>query len=107
MGSRDDRRTLGRLKGERLARQLTTEWRELRLGAGVSQSALSQAIGISRSAYARLERGESREIGLLRASVITAALGGDLSVKVYPAGPPIRDAGHVALLAMLDARTGG
>ncbi|MEO8639690.1 MAG: hypothetical protein ABI458_07235, partial [Chloroflexota bacterium] len=39
--------------------------------------------------------------------IVTAALGGDLSVKVYPAGPPIRDAAHVALLAMLDARAGG
>lgn len=107
VGSRDDRRTIGRLKGERLARQLTTEWRELRLGAGISQSAVSRTVGISRSGYARLERGESREIGLLRAAVITAALGGDLSVKVYPGGPPIRDAGHVALLAMLDARIGG
>lgn len=107
MGSRDDRRTVGRLKGERLAHQLTTEWRELRLGAGVSQSAVSRTVGISRSAYARLERGEALEIGLVRAAIITAALGGDLSVKVYPAGPPIRDAAHVALLAMLEARVGG
>ena len=107
MGSRDDRRTIGRLKGERLARQLTSEWRDLRLGAGVSQSAVSSAVGISRSAYARLERGEATEIGVVRAAVITAALGGDLSVKLYPAGPPIRDAGHVALLSMLDARVSG
>ncbi|HEY8922628.1 MAG TPA: helix-turn-helix transcriptional regulator [Candidatus Limnocylindria bacterium] len=107
MGSRDDRRTIGRLKGERLARQLTAEWRELRLGAGVSQSAVSQTVGISRSAYARLERGEATEIGVVRAAIVTAALGGDLSVKVYPGGPPIRDAGHVALLAMLDARVSG
>ena len=107
MGSRDDRRTIGRLKGERLARQLTAEWRELRLRAGVSQSAVSQTVGISRSAYARLERGEATEIGVVRAAIVTAALGGDLSVKVYPGGPPIRDAGHVALLAMLDARVSG
>jgi len=107
MGSRDDRRTIGRLKGERLARQLTAEWRELRLGAGVSQLAVSQTVGISRSAYARLERGEATEIGVVRAAIVTAALGGDLSVKVYPGGPPIRDAGHVALLAMLDARVSG
>jgi transcriptional regulator with XRE-family HTH domain len=107
MGSRDDRRTIGRRKGDRLAGELTAEWRELRLGAGVSQSAVSRTVGISRSAYARLERGEATDIGLVRAAIITAALGGDLSVKVYPAGPPIRDAGHVALLATLDARVGG
>ncbi|MEX0626436.1 MAG: helix-turn-helix transcriptional regulator [Chloroflexota bacterium] len=107
MGSRDDRRTVGRLKGERLAGELTTEWRELRLGAGLSQSAVSHTVGISRSAYARIERGESHEIGMVRAAVITAALGGNLSVKVYPAGRPIRDAAHVGLLATLEARVGG
>jgi transcriptional regulator with XRE-family HTH domain len=79
----------------------------LRLGAGVSQSVVSLAAGISRSTYARLERGEATEVGLVRAAVITAALGGELSVKVYPAGPPLRDAAHLALLAAFDARHGG
>jgi transcriptional regulator with XRE-family HTH domain len=97
---------VGRRRGERLARGLTAEWRELRLGAGVSQSVVSLAAGISRSTYARLERGEAAEVGLVRAAVITAALGGELSVKVYPAGPPLRDAAHVALLAAFDARLG-
>ena len=104
MGSRDDRRTVGRRRGERLARELTTEWRELRLAAGISQLAISRTVGISRSTYARLERGEAAEIGLVRAAVITAALGGDLSIKVYPAGPPIRDIAHVALLTTFEAR---
>lgn len=107
MGSREDRRTVGRRRGERLARELTAEWRELRLGAGVSQSAVSRTVGISRSAYARLERGETAEIGLVRAAMITAALGGELSVKVYPAGPPVRDAAHLALLAGFEARLSG
>lgn len=106
MGSRDDRRTVGRLKGERLARELSAEWRELRLGAGVSQSAVSRNAGISRTGYAQLERGDAGRVGLVRAAIITAVLGADLSVKVYPAGPPIRDAAHVALLATFDARVG-
>jgi transcriptional regulator with XRE-family HTH domain len=104
VASRDDRRIAGRRRGERLARDLTSEWRELRLGAGISQSAVSRTVGISRSAYARLERGEATEIGLVRAAVITAALGGDLSIKVYPAGPPIRDIAHVVLLTTFEAR---
>lgn len=107
MGSRDDRRTVGRRRGARLARELTTEWRELRLAAGISQSSVSRLVGISRSAYARLERGEAAEIGLIRAAVITAALGGDLSIKVYPAGPPIRDIAHVTLLTTFEARLAG
>lgn len=107
MGSRDDRRTVGRRKGDRLRGELTTEWRELRLGAGVSQAEVARSVGISRTAYARLERGQAPEIGLVRAAIISAALGGDLSVKVYPAGSPIRDAAHVALLTTFDTRVGG
>ena len=107
MGSRDDRRSVGRRRGERLARELTTEWRELRLAAGISQSSVSRTAGISRSAYARLERGEAAEIGLIRATVITAVLGGDLSIKVYPTGPPIRDIAHVTLLTAFEARLAG
>jgi transcriptional regulator with XRE-family HTH domain len=107
MASRDDRRIAGRRRGERLARDLTSEWRELRLGAGISQSSVSRTAGLSRSAYARLERGEAAEIGLVRAAVITAALGGDLSIKVYPAGPPVRDIAHVLLLTTFEARLAG
>lgn len=104
MASRDDRRIAARRRGERLARNLTAEWRELRLGAGISQSSVSRSAGISRSAYARLERGEAAEIGLVKAAVITAALGGDLSIKVYPAGPPVRDMAHLVLLTAFEAR---
>jgi transcriptional regulator with XRE-family HTH domain len=107
MASRDDRRTVGRRRGERIARELTTEWRELRLAAGISQASVSRSVGMSRSAYARLERSGAGEIGLIRAAVITAALGGELSVKVYPAGPPIRDIAHVTLLTTLEARLAG
>jgi transcriptional regulator with XRE-family HTH domain len=104
MATRDDRRIAGRRRGERLGRALTSEWRELRLAAGISQARVSRTVGIARSTYARLERGEAAEIGLVRAAVITAALGGDLSVKVYPGGPPIRDIAHVVLLTAFEAR---
>jgi len=83
---------------------LAEEWRHLRQSAGISQAALARAVGVSRSTYARIEGGRLVEIGIRRASAITAILGGDLSVRIYPAGPPLRDAGHAALLARFEAR---
>lgn len=76
-------------------------WRQLRLNAGLTQATVARAAGIARSTYADIERGRTSEVSLLRASVVSAALGHDLSVKLYPVGPPIRDAGHVRLLADL------
>jgi len=38
--------------------------------------------------------------------MISAVLGGDLSVKVYPGAPPTRDAAHAALLARFGHRVG-
>lgn len=83
---------------------LAEEWRHLRQSAGISQATVARAAGVSRSTYARIERGRLAEIGLRRASAITAILGGDLSVRIYPGGPPLRDAGHVALLARFESR---
>jgi DNA-binding XRE family transcriptional regulator len=88
----------------RLRVQLTREWRDLRLQAGLSQRTVARAVGISKATYGRIERGQVREVGLIRAAVVTAVLGGDLSAKIYPGGPPIRDAAHAALLIRFDRR---
>jgi len=89
-----------------LVRAITTEWRELRLAAGLSQRAVAQAAGISRAAYARIEQGRIADLGLIKAASVTSILGGDLTARIYPAGPPLRDAAHLALLADLDRRLG-
>lgn len=102
MPVRDDPRARGRERGRRLIRAATTEWRDLRLAAGLSQRAVAQSIGISRSTYARIEQGRIPEIGIIRASTLTSVLGGDLAVRVYPNGSPVRDTAHLALLADID-----
>ena len=48
------------------------------------------------------ERGEGRGLTIIRAAELSAFLGMDLSVRQFPAGPPLRDAGHIALLARFD-----
>ena len=82
MGSREGGRERGKARGARLVQDLTREWRNLRLAAGLSQRAVARAIGISREMYGMLERAQVNDIGVARSAEITAVLGGDLSVKV-------------------------
>lgn len=59
-------------------------------------------MGASHAQVSRIERGEVRGLSIIRAAELSAVLGMDLSVRTFPAGPPLRDAGHVALLARFD-----
>lgn len=104
MRTRDDHRTRGRRRADRLTAELTTQWRDLRLAAGLTQADLGRATGLARSTSADVERGVTREIGLGRAAIISALLGQDLSVRLFPSGEPLRDAAHADLLLGFDAR---
>jgi hypothetical protein len=52
----------------------------------------------------RIEHGLVRALDPEELSVMYAVVGLELSVRAYPAGNPLRDAGHVALLGRLRAR---
>ena len=56
---------------------------------------------MSQSEVARIEAGASPALSVVTATRITAAIGLDLAVRVYPGGPPIRDIGQLKLLARL------
>jgi len=62
---------------------------------------VARAVGISRETYSRIELGRGGVLDIARAALITAALGSELSVKTFPAGQPIRDVAHAALLQRL------
>jgi transcriptional regulator with XRE-family HTH domain len=98
MGSRDDPRTRGQWRATRTRSELLASWRDLRLAAGLTQATLARAAGMARSTYADLERGRTQAVNLLSASIVSAALGQDLSLKLYPFGSPVRDAAHLRLL---------
>lgn len=88
-GERQLRRTCGRF-GE--------EFREIRLGAGVSQAFLARMIGVSRSVICRMEQGDPDVSARIRARAVTA-LGGDFRIVVYPGGTPlIHDAAHARIV---------
>jgi transcriptional regulator with XRE-family HTH domain len=87
--------------------QLGSAGRDVRLariGAGLSLREVGSAAGVSRTKVWRLERGMSGEMTLSSISRVAAAVGLDASLRLFPAGDPIRDAAHVVLLGRLRAR---
>jgi len=87
-----------------LARQLPAlggELRDGRVAAGHSLKRMAALIGRSRAHLARMERGESRTVTVRDLARVGAVVGLDVSIRFYPAGPPLRDVAHAELLERL------
>ena len=83
-----------------------SEFRETRIGLGLSQAHVGAAVGISPAQVSRIERGVLRHVAVEDLVSIATVLGLDLSVRTFPAGPPIRDVAHLTLLERLRERCG-
>ena len=97
------RRDQGRDEATRLRHRLGQELRDARLSAGLSQVRAAQVSGLSQSVVSRVERAR-RGPGLEALAALSAVLGYRLSVKLYPAGSPVRDAAQLRLLERFRAR---
>jgi transcriptional regulator with XRE-family HTH domain len=106
MGTRDRRADRGTRAGLRIATTIGNELRESRLDAGLSQRRIAELLGLSHTQIYRVERGSADRVSLLDVARHAAVLGLNLSVKLYPEGPPVRDAAHVALIERLKAKLG-
>jgi transcriptional regulator with XRE-family HTH domain len=95
---------VGTRRGKQLTSMIGIEVRAARRLAGISQDTLGAAIGLSGSEVGRIERDEAPWLSVMDASRLLRAVGLDLWMKTYPVGPPIRDAGHLRLLADFEAR---
>lgn len=88
-------------RGSRIAREdlarIGAEFRNARVGAGLSLVAVGRAVGLSKSHLARIERAQVLNIGMQHLVRIGAVLGLDVRIRAYPGGDPLRDAGHVRL----------
>jgi len=80
---------------------MATELRDARMAAGVSQAHVARIAGLSRSTVSRTEMSGLAPASLRDLAVHSAALGLRLSLKVYPDGSPVRDAGQLRLLERL------
>jgi transcriptional regulator with XRE-family HTH domain len=74
------------------------------LSAGLTQTQVAAAIGVSASELSRIELGQAHHVRFETLVMMGAVLGLDVPLRVFPAGDPIRDVAQLALLAKLRAR---
>jgi transcriptional regulator with XRE-family HTH domain len=89
---------LGTRLAVRHAHEVGDEFRERRLTLGATQQDVADACRMSRVRYGKIESGTWTNVTLLELDRIATVLGLSPSVRLYPAGPGLRDAGHVARL---------
>src|SRR5262245_36950382 len=77
------------------------EFRERRLTLSTTQQHTAEACRISRSRYCRIEAGRVPTLTLLELNRISSVLGLDAFVRLYPGGPPVRDAAQSGRLSVL------
>ena len=106
MAAQDTPASLGGADARRVAAAVATELREGRIGAGISQATAARAAGLSPSQWGRLERNELDAPDLVQVCQAARALGLRGSLKLYPAGEPVRDAAQLNLLARFEAALG-
>jgi transcriptional regulator with XRE-family HTH domain len=96
----------GTRRAERALGELGEECRHARLRLGLSQREVAAAARLERSSYSRLESGRLRALSVLAASRAASVLGLNLSIRAYPGGMSIRDAGQAPRLAWLTSCIG-
>jgi transcriptional regulator with XRE-family HTH domain len=101
-------RTRARTEASRHGAWLVLEaGRELRLArhnAGLTERQLAARLGWSTSKVSRIERGLARNGSIRELAALGSLVGLRLSVRLYPAGAALRDAGQLELLAALNVR---
>jgi len=84
---------------DRHAHELGDEFRERRVTIGMSQAQIASAARVPRNRYGRIENGRCPNLTLAEIERIASVLGLDASVRAYPAGPSVRDAGQARKLS--------
>jgi hypothetical protein len=92
---------LGAARGRDAVASLARELDDAIRSHGLSHAAVGRDVGLSGSQVGRVARGLAPGLSIVRASELLAAVGLELSVRVYPTGRPLRDTGHLALLERL------
>lgn len=95
---------IGLQQADAVTRRLGREARGLRLGAGLTQSALARVLGCTRQWIGDFELGRLRVVELRRVTRLFTFLGHKVVVTTYPTGEPLRDEGQVRLLERFNAR---
>jgi transcriptional regulator with XRE-family HTH domain len=94
----------GSLRARSILTEMGREVRQARLDHSLSQSVVAQAARTSRAQVSRIERSSAPGASVLELARLLAVVGLELSARAFPAGSPIRDAAHRALIERLRAR---
>jgi transcriptional regulator with XRE-family HTH domain len=84
-------------RSERILDEIGRELHHARVTRGLSQAVVAAATSVAQAEISRIERGLRRGVTIRSLARLAAAAGLELSVKLYPAGQPIRDKAHIAL----------
>src|SRR5262249_12908783 len=101
----DRRADRGSRQWNRMRLDIGTQLRDARREGGLSQRDVAELAGISQSELSRIELGLSANVPAVVLIRLAAVVGLRLSMRLYPEGPPVRDAGQLADLAKLRGRT--
>jgi hypothetical protein len=83
---------------------LMREAESARVAHGTSYAAIGRALRVGSGQIARIFRGQSPDLSIVRAAQVLESVGLELSARAFPVGAPVRDAGQIALLARLRMR---
>jgi transcriptional regulator with XRE-family HTH domain len=105
MSTRSTAADVGADTAREVTADLCREIRRARQDRGISQEVLGKVVGMSGSWISRIERGLAADLTIGQASLLLTAVGLRLSARAHPAGSPIRDEAHAALLVRARRRT--
>jgi len=94
----------GARRARDLLRRVGDELRLSRVAAGLSTRTLGRMVGISHTQVIRIEGGHAPHVDIDVVSRMASVLGYSLTLGIYQIATPVRDAGHLALLARLRER---
>jgi len=101
MASNDRLLTRGAKRARKIRAELASGFREARLHAGISQEEAGRRAGLSADKVWKMEHEALETLSFEDACRLAAVLGLDVSVRTYPNGAPIRDAGQASRLMKL------
>ena len=95
-----------RLRARRILADLASELRHARIAAGLSQTELGLRLGVSGDKIWKFEHERLPSLSIVDACEIGALLGLDVTVRAYPNGVRLRDAGQAPRLVKLLSNVG-
>jgi transcriptional regulator with XRE-family HTH domain len=106
MAAKERAYDIGSQRARSIVIELGNEIRRARLEHGLSQADVARAAKTSRAQLSRIERSKVPAASILEMARLLAVVGLELSARAYPAGQPVRDAAHLALIGRLRAKVG-